>query len=101
MELRHNGVRYEFDYEFAPQDETGGGVTPVPGHPDLAGTVHITSVVLNGRSVPVDVEILAKMKQAAALEIINDVARWYRERRRSIRQAQQRRRPQVVEFPRG
>jgi hypothetical protein len=102
MELRHKGVLYEFDYDFAPNT---GESTPVQTQTRagnvLGGSVHITAVYRGGQLTPVSPELLDLLEDSAAEDAIASLAadrdRWLRARRERA----QRRRSQVVEFPRG
>src|SRR3954470_15575253 len=102
MELRRNGVLYEFEFDFAPADETGGGSTTTRSGRVLAGSIHVTAIFRNGRLTPVSAERLADMVDAAAEATIAEVASWYRDRRKQLRARHQAgRRLQAVAVPRG
>jgi hypothetical protein len=68
MELRHKGVLYRFDYDFAPSDETGQAWTPILGEFGLDGSIHVHSITVNGKDRPVTTKVLALMQRAAAVE---------------------------------
>jgi hypothetical protein len=65
LELTHKGVKYDFDYDFAPSDGTGQA-----GHHrwGLDGSIHIKWITVSGKDRPVTVEVLKMMERAAAIE---------------------------------
>ena len=68
MELRHKGVLYRFDYDFAPSDETGQAWTPIFEECGLDGSIHVHSITVKWKSRPVTTEVLALMQRAAAVK---------------------------------
>jgi hypothetical protein len=87
VELRHRGVLYEFDYDFAPNDETNADCpewTRITDEYGLDGSIHIKWITVNGKDRPVLTEVLAPMERAAALaEYITGCQSWvdlYRKR---------------------
>jgi hypothetical protein len=80
VELRHRGVLYNFEYDFAPNDETHPDLnewTPITDEYGLEGGIHVHSITVNGRSRPVTTEVFAMMQRAAAIEeFITDRRGW-------------------------
>jgi hypothetical protein len=68
MELRHRGLLYRFDYDFAPSDETGQAWTPIHEEVGLDGSIHVHSITVNGKDRPVTTDVLALMQRAAAVK---------------------------------
>jgi hypothetical protein len=68
VELRNRGVLYNFDYDFAPSDETGVEWTKLTDEFGLDGSIHIKWITVNGKDRPVTTEVLAMMERAAAIE---------------------------------
>src|SRR5690242_9687603 len=71
MELRHNGVLYQFEYDFAPNSEDAPmAVTETSAGRALDGSVHITDIYRGERRTPVSAELLRLMQDAAAEDAI-------------------------------
>jgi len=69
MVLRHDGIEYRFDYDFAPNDGTDRVATSTQIDGEiLDGQVFITDIWVGKKRRPVTVEILGLMKTAAARE---------------------------------
>jgi hypothetical protein len=80
MLLQHNGVTYEFDYDFAPNDGTPSLVMTVVADEQGRTVASLDgAITVDGRPRPVTAEVLGLLERAAALaEIEHQRQEWNR-----------------------